>query len=69
MEKFKTAEPVKDIAEVLGYKADMARDEYRPLMGIREILLEAKKEIEFLRLRIESLNAEVSRLNQVAQYY
>jgi hypothetical protein len=68
MGKFDIEEPAKDLTQILQEKADIARDRYRPLVGIREILLEAKSEIEQLRVKAEELNAEVARLNQVAKY-
>jgi len=68
MGKFDIEEPAKDLTQILQEKADIARDRYRPLVSIREILLEAKSEIEQLRVKVEELNAEVARLNQVAKY-
>lgn len=61
-------EEIKDITEVLQEKADIAVDRYRPLVGIREILLDAKQQIEQLRTECDELKAEVARLYQVAKY-
>lgn len=68
MGKFDIKEPVKDFTVILQEKADIARDRYRPLVNIREILLEAKMEIERLRKLNDEYAAEVARLNQLVKY-
>lgn len=57
-----------DIADVLEYKAEILRDKYRAITNGREIMLDAAQTIKTLRARVEELEAEVSRLNQVAKY-
>ena len=61
-------EETQDIVEILSYKAEIAIDRYKPLMHIREILIEARREIESLRATVDSQKAEISRLEQIAKY-
>lgn len=57
-----------DIVGVLEYKADILKDQYRSIKDGRAILTAAAEEIKDLRNRIDNLEAEVVRLNGVAQY-
>lgn len=68
MPRLTIEEPKKDITQILEEKAEIARDRYKPLVDIREILLEAKQEIESLRVSVQELRAETARLNQIANY-
>lgn len=61
-------EQTQDIVEILSYKAEIAVDRYKPLMDIREILIQARNEIQSLRTTVDSQKAEISRLEQIAQY-
>ncbi len=57
-----------DIVELLDYKAEIMRDKYKPVTNGREIMLEAAQSIRTLRRIVSELQAEVSRLSQIAQY-